>query len=256
LREKVVHVRNDEYQRMFSVEGDFWWYRGLRELLVREIRHVCRAAGREAILLDAGCGTGANLQALREVGRGVGVDFSSEALRLARSRGLAHLVRGKVQELPIRDAACDVLMSIDVLYHKWIEDDMAVLREYRRVLAPGGWLIVHVAAHEWLRGAHDEVVMTRHRYTRRELVNKVEAAGFRVRRATCRNSLLLPVMLARRLVSSERGAAQSDLAPLPSWLNSLLLLVIRLENQLLRVLDFPVGGSVFVVAHRPSGTIG
>lgn len=243
-------MRPDEYDRMYILEQDFWWYRGLRSLMRQDVAQLGRGA-QGSVILDAGCGTGANLAYLAGTTPAVGLDISPHALALARLRGDHHLVRGSVQQLPLRDGVCRLVLSIDVLYHSWIEDDLAVLREYWRVLAPGGGLIVHVAALEWLRGAHDEVVMTRHRYTRSELVEKVSAAGFRVRRATYRNSLLLPVMLARRALSRAACGAESDLCAPPRPINALLYGVLQVENFLLKFCDFPLGGSLYVVAHKP-----
>jgi SAM-dependent methyltransferase len=237
---------------MFELEGRLWWYRGLRELLLTTLAPVIASMGRrKPIILDAGCGTGGNLAAFPSDTIRIGIDVAWDGLSLARKRNVPALVRGRVQELPVRDASVDVVLSIDVLYHRWIEDDEAVLREYFRVLAPGGWLVVHVAALEWLRGSHDEVVMTRHRYTRRELVSKVQSAGFQVDRASYRNTFLLPLMLLRRLTSRKGHEPASDLALPPAWLNSLLLSCLRIENILLRVLSFPLGGSLLVLAQKP-----
>ncbi|MGC8740397.1 MAG: methyltransferase domain-containing protein [Candidatus Sumerlaeaceae bacterium] len=245
-------MQPEEYSRMFSVEDTFWWYRGLRALLKETLIDLSKKKSEHRLqVIDAGCGTGANISECRMLIEGLGIDLAWEALVLARKRGLQHLVRGRIQELPVRDASCDVLMSIDVLYHRWIENDLQVLREYFRVLVPGGWLIIHVAAHEWLRGSHDEVVMTRHRYSRSELVEKVSAAGFRVRRATYRNTLLLPLMLLRRLITANTPVPVSDLRVPPRWLNETLYWVLWVENALLRVADFPTGGSLFVLAQRP-----
>ncbi len=243
-------MRADEYQRMFQLENDYWWYRALREFLVREMKSRLRHDAVRRVVLDAGCGTGANLAALAQGVMPVGLDYSPQALALSRQRGLKHLIRAKVQELPLRDCSCDAVMSIDVLYHQWISDDCAVLRECNRVLRHGGHLFVHVAAFDWLRGSHDEVVMTRHRYTRGELVRKIEACGFRVVRATYRNSFLLPLMVARRFLSPGPREAHSDLKPLPSWANRMFLAVLRLENFALRHMNLPIGGSVFVIAER------
>lgn len=242
----------EEYERMFQFEDDLWWYRGLRKILVRTVKELRdRMKVSVSIVLDAGCGTGGNLVALCDWGRGVGIDVAWEALGRAKCRQLNMLARGRVQALPLRSESSDIVLSIDVLYHQWIENDLVVLRECERVLRPGGWLIVHVAAHEWLRGSHDKVVMTRHRYSRNELVSKIESAGFRVRRATYRNSLLLPFMFLHRFRSQRIAETHSDVELPPRWLNQVLFAILRVENLLLRFVDFPVGGSLLVIAQKP-----
>ncbi|AXA35506.1 MAG: type 11 methyltransferase [Candidatus Sumerlaea sp.] len=251
-------MRNDEYSRMFAVEDTFWWYVALRRFLVRETHKRLGTFGNdrntqreEPWILDAGCGTGANLNALSCFGRCIGVDISPTALNLARRRGLSNLARGSVLQLPVRPESVDVLLSIDVLYHVWVKDDLAALMEYHRALRPGGWLIVHVAAHEWLRGSHDEVVMTRHRYTLKELVERVESAGFRVHRQTYRNTFVLPLMLIARVLGRGKSKSESDLRPLPRWLNTLLLVVMKVEEFVLSFTNLPIGSSAYVVAQKP-----
>ncbi|MCX7625597.1 MAG: methyltransferase domain-containing protein [Candidatus Sumerlaeaceae bacterium] len=237
---------------MFLHENELWWYRGLREVLVRTVRQLSQNMSANApVIVDAGCGTGGNLVSMCQFGCALGIDLAWEALERAKRRELHMLARGRVQSLPLRSESADIILSLDVLYHRWIENDLAVLREYCRALKPLGWLIVHVAAHEWLRGAHDDVVMTRHRYSRRELVEKIEAAGLRVWRATYRNSLLVPLMFLHRFRSLKGGRPRSDVELPPRWVNGTLLAVLRLENLLLRFVDFPVGGSLLVIARKP-----
>src|SRR5207237_5248490 len=107
-----------------------------------------------------------------------------------RSRGLPHLARASVEQLPFATGTFDVATSFEVLYHLGVGSDEAALRELRRVLRPDGLLLLRVPAHDWLRGEHDRLVHTRHRYTRSEVVNKLSATGFVVDRVSWANSAL------------------------------------------------------------------
>ena len=78
-----------------------------------------------------------------------------------------------------------------------------MLRECHRVLRPGGLLLVTDSAFKWLRSAHDEAVHGARRYTRRELVDRVRAAGFTPVLASYAYCLVFPAW--RR--SASRGAA-------------------------------------------------
>ncbi|MBI5650633.1 MAG: class I SAM-dependent methyltransferase, partial [Chloroflexi bacterium] len=55
-------MRPDEYRVMFEIEDKYWWYRGVRALLRQLLPRYIHS--REARILDAGCGTGANLELL------------------------------------------------------------------------------------------------------------------------------------------------------------------------------------------------
>ena len=131
-----------EYERMFDAEERQWWYVGMRSIsnsLLGPALHP--ATGLR--LLDAGCGTGQNLRELAGHGRAVGVDLSPEALSFCTRRGVTG-VRGNLLQLPFPDACFDVVTSFDVLYHAWVKDDLAVVRELVRVLRPGGRAVIFV----------------------------------------------------------------------------------------------------------------
>ena len=89
-----------------------------------------------ARLLDVGCGTGANLQMLARHGAAEGVDVSSEALEFCRARGLSKVKEGAAEALPYEDASFDLVTGLDVVEH--LDDDVAGLKEMRRVLRPRG----------------------------------------------------------------------------------------------------------------------
>jgi SAM-dependent methyltransferase len=101
-------------------------------------------AGRR--ILDVGCGAGPLLAALRERGAVVtGVDASTRMVELARQRlgDGADLQRADLRgPLPFPDGAFDDVIACLVLHY--LEDWTAPLAELRRVLAPGGRLIVAV----------------------------------------------------------------------------------------------------------------
>src|SRR5919202_2178053 len=93
-----------EYRVMFEIEEDYWWYRGLRALLIDLVeRYLPR--DRPARILDAGCGTGANLQLLLQYGDARGVDIAEEAIAFCRARGIPpeRVLVASVLDLPFPD---------------------------------------------------------------------------------------------------------------------------------------------------------
>jgi SAM-dependent methyltransferase len=240
-----------EYARMFEVEERHWWYTGMRAISFALLDAAFpRQAGKPALILDAGCGTGNVLEHLGPRGRGFGVDVSEDAVRFSRQRGV-RVARGSVLSLPFRDAAFDAVTSFDVLYHRWVEDDRAAVGELARVLKPGGLLLVRVPALECLRRAHDDAVMTRHRYTRRELRRLLEAAGLTVLGATYCNTLLLPLVVLRSTLDRLFGSQSSDLAPLPRPIEWTFGACLRAEARLVRHVSLPVGASVVALGRKP-----
>ena len=196
-------MEREQYAVMARREDDHWWYAGMRRVALRVLDRAL--AGRSGlVVLDAGCGTGGTTARLRRYGRVVGVDLAWEALQPARGRGLdGHLARGDIQRLPFGDACFDAATSFEVVYHLGVANDQAALAELRRVLKPDGVLLLRVPAHDWLRGAHDRLVHTRHRYAPAEVRAKLTQAGFRVERLAWANSLLFPA--AGRSASQARS---------------------------------------------------
>jgi protein-L-isoaspartate O-methyltransferase len=117
-----------------QVDADLW-----NEHFARYAFALRAAAGKR--VLDAGCGTGYGASELRSVAsRVVGVDIAPEALAWAsRFDGVA-LARASATTLPFADACFDVVVCFEVIEHLAAWRDL--LSETRRVLAPGGVLIV------------------------------------------------------------------------------------------------------------------
>jgi SAM-dependent methyltransferase len=240
---KDTAMEEAEYARLAAVEDRHWWYRGMRQIADQ----LLGDAGGQ--LLDAGCGTGANLQHLAARGRAVGVEIADAALRYCRARGVT-AVKGSLESLPFADASFDCVTSFDVLYHRRVRSDRRALAELARVLRPGGTLLVRVPALELLRRRHDDAVHTRERYTRGLLVRRVVGAGLRVVRATYCNSLLLPLVGARAFADRLQPSTRSDLAPLAPRLERWFRACLSVEAALLAKTDLPLGASVCVLARR------
>jgi len=230
-----------EYQKMDSVEARLWWYRGLHERLVGALADV---RGR---VLDAGCGTGGFLKFLAEARPDfavVGCEWSVDAALLARGKGVDVTV-GSVHELPFADQQFDAVVSADVLCHGGVEAGPA-LAEMRRVLRPGGMLVVNMPAYMWLFSEHDKRVNNVRRVSAGQMRGMLAGAGFVKLSVRYWNGFLLPLMILRRKVLAAGAGAESDVAPINGLLNGVFLGLLRLE----RVLRLPAGGSVMAVAVR------
>ncbi len=242
-----------EYRVMFETEDNYWWYRGLRALLQHAL---ARYAPRGAMILDAGCGTGANLKLMQSYGCAIGVDISEEAIAFCHARGVPRerAFLASLTELPFPDALFDLAVSFDVICN--IPEDVTALGEMARVLKPGGRLVLQLPAYQWLWSAHDVAVGHQRRYSARDLRTKIARVGLTVERVTHTNALLFPAgvveRLARRRALRQGQSVQSDLTtPLPRWVNTSFGALTETEMRAAARVDFPVGLSVLVVAKRP-----
>src|SRR5882724_3685769 len=119
-----------------------------------------------ARILDAGCGTGGNAELFARYGRVWGLDVSPLATRWSRARLPGRIVEGSVEALPFAAESFDLVASLEVLYHARVEDEVRALREARRVLSPGGTVLLRLPAFPGLLRRHDRRVHTRRRYRR------------------------------------------------------------------------------------------
>ncbi len=240
-----------EYQRLFEAEQAQWWYVGMRAISLALLDGALRPeTPAPRSFLDAGCGTGSILEHLGQRGRAVGVDLADEALRLCRLREV-RVARAGLAELPFAPETFDGVTSFDVIYHQWVADDRVAVREMVRVLKPGGLLLIRVPALEILRGAHDEAVLGKRRYTRAGLRRVLEGAGLEILRATYANAVLFPLTLLRRSLDRLSGRQGSDVGFLPTGLEWLFRTALLAEARLIVHLSLPLGSSVIALARKP-----
>jgi SAM-dependent methyltransferase len=222
----------DYEQQTFQAEDRHWWYRGRRTVLERVLDGL--ALGESIRILDAGCGSGRNMVDLARRGTVTGVELSQPSVEKARERGCGEVVEGSVLEMPFGDASFDLAVSLDVIEH--LEDDLGALRELRRVVAPGGALLLTVPAYGWLWSGHDEINHHQRRYTMRSLRTVAEQAGWHEERSSYFNSLLLPVAIVLRVLDRfNRKTTESslDLWVPPELVNRTLEVPLTLESQLI-----------------------
>lgn len=251
----------EDYQYLYELEDRFWWFAGMRAITGALLSQYYPAEC-DRTILDAGCGTGANVIWLkRYAGNGAvyGMDLNLQALQLSRQRGVERLVRASVTNLPFDDSSFDLITSFDVIVQLPTGGaDEQAIQEMYRVLKPGGIGLVRVAAYEWLRSGHDKALGTQKRYRLSEISFQLERAGFIVLRATYANSLLLAPVVFRRLVLKRARLAESgsDVKPLPRWLsplNTTMRSILQAEAAWLGKmnLNLPAGVSAICVVSKP-----
>jgi len=145
-------------------------------------------------VLDIGCGPGALICELGALGyEAFGVD------RSAKAREIGHHLERSSSRMKLRSelderwkGEFDLIMSFEVIEH--LKDDVGALREWRDFLKPGGRMILSTPAHPSRWNAADEWAGHVRRYTRQQLVQSVEEAGFEVEHVECYGFPLANVM--------------------------------------------------------------
>lgn len=236
-------------------ERDHFWFRGFRRFMAPLLAEAVR--GRQSpTILDCGCGTGHNLQLLRQYGAAVGIDLTWTGLAFARSRGEHALAQATAATLPFPDSLFDVVTSFDVIYALDDATEFAALREMFRVLQPGGSLVINVAAMELLKGNHSVLANEIRRYSRETLGDRLRAAGFQIRRMSYTNATILPIVAAVRLAQRASGHEEShqEISIPAAPINAALTGTLALEAGLLRFVNMPFGSSLMALAQKPPMT--
>lgn len=243
-------MRKEEYRKIFEMENKHWWYVGMRRISEVLLGLPLKNRG-SLMILDAGCGTGGMIIVLQDHGQVYGIDSSLEAIKYCQKRGLINVSQSSVEKIPFKDNHFDLVICLDVLYHQWVKNDLFTLKEFYRVIKPGGFLLIRVPAYNWLRGKHDEIVATKHRYTSKELKEKTISAGFVIKRVTYANTFLLPFAIIKRL--SEKllpKDTSSDIKPLPPLINYSLSQILFTEAKIISRFNLPFGLSLFCLAKK------
>jgi SAM-dependent methyltransferase len=244
-------MRPEEYRNQFELEDSHWRYIGLKEIVNNVMDNFC-TPNSPLNILDAGCGTGMILSQLKKYSRPLGIDISAYALYFCKKRGLNRLSQASVTAMPFKENYFDAILNLDVICHQYVNDDYGALTEIYRILKKNGKLIINVPAYNFLHSGHDEVVFTRHRYTKNELRIKLEGVGFIVERITYWNAFFFPLVAFFRIITKilKPNNHKSDLRALPQPINRLLTKIIIFEAKLLRKINFPYGLSIICVAKK------
>ena len=238
----------NEYAAMFRAEETHWWYRASHELIFDSLGREF-PTWRQHRILDAGCGTGAILQRLGNPEQNIGIDRAPEALAFCRRRGLNNVLQGDVMALPFPDESFDAVICSSVLYHQWVPDVPAALREMQRVLRPGGLLILNLPAFNSLHSPHDDAVMTARRFRSPEVRALLTGTGFVVKRLTYWTTFLFPLAAMARMFSLLKSGRdfESGARPPSRWIFGGIMAAERL---VLRVTDLPFGVALLAVAQK------
>jgi SAM-dependent methyltransferase len=249
---------HDPWEAQSRAEAEHFWFQGFRRFVQPVLRDVAGDAG-DLRILDCGCGTGNNLHMLSEHGQVFAFELATAGLsRAIRAAGGRPLVQASVTRIPFQSNTFDLVTLFDVL--QCVPDDTGAIDEAARVLRPGGTAVLTVAAFPMLRGDHSEVWAEAHRYTRLQIVQRVEASGLRPLGVSFLFASTFPLMLAVRTWQRlsrrfRRWQPDSDIKTPREPLNRTLTWLLALEAVLARRVPLPIGSTLLVVARKPSATL-
>jgi SAM-dependent methyltransferase len=236
---------------LFRLETTNFWFRSRNKIIISALK---KFAPNFDSLLEIGCGTGYVLKGIREnfpQANLFGSEIFTEGLKYAATRlPNTKLMQMDARAIPFTEKF-DVIGAFDVLEH--VKEDNLVLAEIHKALKPRGIVLITVPQHQWLWSAADEYAHHERRYSKSELHEKVERAGFKILRSTSFVSLLLPAMFISRLRRKKQDekfdpSAEFKISPL---LNRIFEFILTIEYWGIKLgLNYPVGGSRLLIAQK------
>jgi SAM-dependent methyltransferase len=247
-----------EYQRMYEVERQLWWYQILHNRVLKQIeKHF--GGKHDLKILDAACGTGGLLSYLREKGYSnlTGFDYSQHAIDFANERNL-NVTFGDLKNLDLfaPGQQFDVICCNDALYFLTDQEIVNALKNFHSRLAPNGILLINIHAFEAFSGIHDLAVGSQRRFTIADFQKYATAAALKIQHNTYWPFLLsLPILAVRQWQKHQIKSkainvdeVDSDVKYPGDLVNSVLRAITRTESALLR--SAPFGSSLFMVMKK------
>lgn len=244
-----------EYQTLFEFESFYWWFRGEHRILLDTLRSLNLAP--DALILDAGCGTGQNLVNIQQgiTCRVMGFDYSHHASSFWKLRDLREVCLASVNEIPLPDNTVDAVLSVDILCEDLVNDEQAY-DEMWRVTKPGGFIVLVVPAYDWLMTEeHHRAVHATRRYSRRQVITMLKKQPVEIVRVTHFFAFLFPAIAGYRLALRAfprklSSQPRSELKRLPYILNNILLGIVNVEGRILQKADLPFGSSIMAIVRK------
>lgn len=199
-------MQSAQFQLHAEIEQRHWWFVARRRIMRRLVARLLPPES-EPLVVDVGCGTGANIAALADRYECVGIDTSEEAIEAARARfpDVQFLTGWAPEDLGEMAQQAGLFLMMDVLEH--VPDDQAMLSKLINAATPGSYFLVTVPADPRLWSRHDESFGHYRRYEQPGFEQLWADLPVEPLMVSYFNSRMYPLVRAVRALNRRRGTA-------------------------------------------------
>ena len=251
---KDAPFKEEYFEFWFERENSHFWHVGRRETIYSFSEPFLSKHfpdPRKITGIEIGIGNGSVTSEFVKHGIPMeGADLFYSSLQFCRKRIDIPLYEADLLKLPFKEKY-DFIGIYDIIEH--IEDDRTALKNLYNALKPGGLVNITVPACKFLWSQFDELDHKR-RYSKKELIDKVKEAGFIVHRTSFLMFFLFPVVYVVRKLQTypkDTKLAHVKEVRIVPVINDIFLALFRLEKYLIRIINFPIGSSLILMAERP-----
>jgi SAM-dependent methyltransferase len=253
---RYVDYPDDGFDLTDKLEETSFWVRS-RSRLLKKIIDKYSSQSKKTRFLEIGCGTGTFIREILTNGK-LTITGSEIYLKglLSAKKKLPDVefiqFDARYDRLP---ESFDIIGAFDVLEH--IDNDTTALSNIHKMLNEKGYFILTVPQYMFLWSRLDEIIKHKRRYSRRELLSKLEKQGFTICFCSSFLFVLFPLMLISRLrdrgqntVESEKMEFESKVS-FPKALNWIFDKFMRIDEFLIeKGVSLPFGGSLLAIAKK------
>ena len=255
-------MEQDYYEEMLKTQNSNWWFIGRRNIIHSQIEKLNLKDNSE--ILEAGCGTGGNLELLAEFGNVSAFEMNEYALVASKkiSGKLMSKINNSIElasgycpdNIPFKEKKFDLICMLDVIEH--IEEDDVTLLNLKSKLNNNGYILLTVPAYNWLWSKHDEINHHKRRYSKNSIKKLIQDKDMKLVKISYFNSFLFPIAAIVRFLNLEMNVKKKEVKNNRSIINItinwVLSKIFSFERYLLKIFNFPFGLSIIVILKNNS----
>jgi SAM-dependent methyltransferase len=247
----------NEFKLYDILEEDHWWFMARRNILSILLDVIENK--KDKTILEIGCGTGGNLKYLfNDFGFRIGLEYNDDAVQFAQNKLILNtdIIKGDANNMNLADEYVDCIALLDVLYHKNIINVNNVLFQAQNILKKDGYLLISDGAFNFLSGKHSQSVDSQRRFTKKELIVKLEKANFQIVRASYWGLSLFFALFLKRVVVEKLFAIVNSNIKLSKYdlkktnFDNINNYILNIEKHIFKMINFPIGASIAIIAKK------